>query len=100
MIQLFEVIEILNISRPLLELCSTPETPKDIHKVMVMIDGLHEILYMIDGCNFGPGTVLKIKRTTYFPIIYRIDYEIVKERPYRVNKELIKKLLNKLKENK
>lgn len=91
----FEVVEVLNISRPLTEI-EENGLQKEIHKIMVTEGGNNSVLFMIDGCDFGAGCVIDVTKTPYFPIIYKSDYSILKKTNYRVNTELVRRLIGKL----
>lgn len=90
----YVVTQGLNISMPLTDI----EEKGDylgIHKLLTTNNGNFDVLYMVDGMNFGPGSVIEVEITDFFPIVYKKDCKVIEHKEYTVNKELIKKLIKK-----
>jgi hypothetical protein len=91
----YRAIAILNISHSLLHLSrDTTYRPRDIYKVLLQAHGVNHVSYFIDGIDFGPMSILKLKTTTE-GLVRNKDYDIVERTEPVAGDAFVKKLLEK-----
>lgn len=91
-----EVVDILNVSRSIKSQLNKEDMKHDdMHKVLVKFEEKNFVIYLIEGCEFGPGAKFRVLNSKSYPIFYKNDYQLVLKTMYEKNTKLLDLMLNK-----